>query len=215
MAGSTISLLSVQVAKRRSLVVADRITDSGIGKLPVGSASIEVDGLVGDTVADTRHHGGRDQAVYVYSREDYAWWEEQLGRSLASGIFGENLTISSFGGDEVMIGDRWQIGGVVLETTAPRIPCGKLGAVMKDPNFVKTFRQARRPGFYARVINPGVVAPGTEVTRYPFPSGVSLLDLFDLVYDVDAPAHELQRVLGAPIAERARRNTEDRLARLT
>jgi MOSC domain-containing protein YiiM len=150
----------------------------------------------------------------VYSREDFVWWEEQLGRSLASGIFGENLTISSFGGEEVMIGDRWQIGEVVLETTAPRIPCGKLGAVMKDPSFVKTFRQGRRPGFYARVLNPGVVVPCTEVTRFPSPSGVSVLDLFDLVYDVDAPADELRRVLGAPIAERARRNTEERLARL-
>ncbi len=212
---AAISLLSVRRGGSQSLFVGDRVLESGIRKQPVDSATIGSHGVVGDTVADTRNHGGADQAVYVYSLEDYAWWEEHLQRALPVGIFGENLTFSAFGVGDVMIGDRWRIGEVVLETTAPRIPCGKLGAVMKDPRFAEVFRRGRRPGFYARVLATGVVAPGMEVTRLPGRSGVTLLDLFDLVYNVDAPADELRRVLAAPIAERARRNTEQRLERLT
>ena len=69
-------------------------------------------------------------------------------------------------------------------------------------------------GFGLAPADAGVVAPGMEVARLPGGSGVTLLDLFDLVYDVDAPADELRRVLAAPIAERTRRSTEQRLARL-
>lgn len=112
-----------------------------------------------------------------------------------------------------MIGDRWRIGDVILETTAPRLPCGKLGAITRDPSFAKTFRRGRRPGFYARVMAGGEVTPGMPIERTGVGSGVSLLDLFDLWYDADAPAELLRRVLEAPIAERVRRNTEERLAR--
>lgn len=211
---TAISLLSVRVGRPQSLIVADRVVESGIGKQPVDSATIGTWGVAGDTVADTRNHGGPDQAVYIYSLEDFDRWEGQLQRSLPAGIFGENLTFSSFGAGEVMIGDRWRIGDVIPETSAPRIPCGKLGAVMKDARFVEKFRRGRRPGFYARVIASGFLAPGMEITRIASGSGVGLLDMFDLVYNVDAPADELRRVLGAPIAERARRNAEERLARL-
>ena len=211
---AAISLLAVRVGRPQSLIVADRVVESGIRKQPVDSAMIGTQGVAGDTVADTHSHGGPDQAVYVYSLEDYNWWEGQLQRSLPDGIFGENLTFSSFGVGEVMIGDRWRIGDVILETTAPRIPCGKLGAVMKDARLAKEFRRGRRPGFYARVIAGGVLAPGMQVTKLDSGSGVGLLAMFDLVYNVDAPADDLRRLLEAPIAERARRNAEQRLARL-
>jgi len=49
-------------------------------------------GLVGDQIFDIEHHGGDDQAVYAYAREDYDWWQARLSRRLANGLFGENLT---------------------------------------------------------------------------------------------------------------------------
>ena len=54
-----------------------------------------------------------------------------------------------------------------------------------------------------------------EVERTGIRKGVGLLELFDLAYNVDAPADELRRVLAAPVAERVRLNTEQRLDRLT
>src|ERR1700712_4635634 len=47
-------------------------------------------GLVGDQIGDRQHHGGDDQAVYAYAREDLDVWQEHLGRDLAAGSFGEN-----------------------------------------------------------------------------------------------------------------------------
>lgn len=51
-------------------------------------------GLVGDTVGNPKLHGGDDQAVYAYAREDLDAWETQLHRTLHNGMFGENLTTS-------------------------------------------------------------------------------------------------------------------------
>ena len=42
-------------------------------------------GLVGDFIGDGKHHGGHDQAVYAFQREDLDRWEQRLGRDLLNG----------------------------------------------------------------------------------------------------------------------------------
>lgn len=206
-------LESIQIAAPRTLDVAGRAIETGIFKTSVGDASVGRLGVSGDSVVNRKHHGGPDQAVYVYSAQDYAWWEAELDGELAPGTFGENLTFADFGVGEVMIGDRWRLGEVLLETTAPRIPCATLGAKMADPEFPRRFRAARRPGFYARVVEPGPVRAGIEIQRIATTGTIPLLELFDLVYDREADAPRLQRALLAPVAERARADLERRLAR--
>src|SRR5215813_9955825 len=56
---------------------------------PKGTGEV---GLAGDRVCDVKHHGGPDQAIYAYAREDLDWWEAELARPLHNGMFGENLT---------------------------------------------------------------------------------------------------------------------------
>ena len=84
-------------------------------------------GLVGDTIGNQKFHGGDDQAVYVYAREDLDAWEIQLERTLNNGNFGENLTTSGVDVNAVRIGERWRVGtdGVVLEVSAPRHRAGR------------------------------------------------------------------------------------------
>ena len=53
---------------------------TGIHKQAVDQIALEGAGITGDAVVNTKHHGGPDQAVYVYSAEDYEWWETGLGR---------------------------------------------------------------------------------------------------------------------------------------
>ena len=207
-------LRSIQIATPRTIDVAGRAVETGIFKEPVDTARVGALGLAGDAIVNTKHHGGPDQAVYVYNAEDYAWWEGQLGRGLAAGTFGENLTLSSFGRPPVAIGDRWHIGEVVLETTAPRIPCATFGTKMGDPAWPERFRAARRPGFYARVISGGELRVGMEVDRDQAEVGLSVLDLHDLAFDRQATAERITAALQAPVAERARRDLERRLDRM-
>jgi MOSC domain-containing protein YiiM len=165
-------------------------------------------------VADVENHGGPDQAIYLYSSEDYAWWAQELGSAPPSGTFGENLTLSSFGIERVRIGDRYRVGAALLEVTAPRIPCAVFATRMGEPNWVQRFAEARRPGLYVRVLEPGEVAEGDLVDRIEGEKGSpTVVDLMDVWYDAEPDSRLLERLLESPLAERARSNVERKLAR--
>lgn len=147
---------------------------SGIFKRPqTKPVMIRQLGLENDAIVDTENHGGLDQAVYIYGQPDYDWWAEQLGHDLPPGTFGENLTFSELESQAVRVGDRFQIGNVLLEVTYPRIPCVTLARRMDDPMFVRKFHKAKRPGIYARVLCEGQVEAEMPV-RY-LPAGSSAL----------------------------------------
>ncbi|MFE3901879.1 MOSC domain-containing protein [Streptomyces sp. NPDC059153] len=134
-----------------------RVADPG----PKGSGG---SGLAGDAVCDLRHHGGSDQAVYAFAREELDVWERELGRPLANGAFGENLTTSGLDVSGARIGERWRIGpDLVLEVTSSRIPCRTFAGHVDEKRWVKRFTQAAAPGAYLRVIEPGEIRSGDPV----------------------------------------------------
>lgn len=123
-------------------------------------------GLVGDTIGNHKLHGGDDQAVYAYAREDLDDWERELGRPLTNGMFGENLTTVGVEVTHARIGERWRVGagGLLLEVSAPRTPCRTFKAFLEVNRWVKTFTAAAKPGAYLRVLEPGAVRPGDTIT---------------------------------------------------
>jgi MOSC domain-containing protein YiiM len=107
------------------------------------------------------------------------------------------------------------VGEVLLEVTAPRIPCVTLAARMGDPKFVKRFRAAERPGLYCRVIETGMVRAGDPVSLEPYQGEtVMALELFREFYDKNADETMIRRILAAPIDIRGRREYEAQLAAL-
>jgi len=205
---------SVNVGAEQVLRIGARQVPTGIDKQPVERARIGPLGLECDVVADTENHGGADQAVYLYSREDYAWWEGELDRPLAAGSFGENVTVSSFGEEPVRIGDCFRVGSALLQATAPRIPCSVFATHMGEDAWVKRFAAAERAGVYARVLEPGDVAAGDPVERLD--TGGDSPELVELVrvwYDAAPPRATLERLLATPLAVRARVSLEEKLAR--
>jgi MOSC domain-containing protein YiiM len=129
---------------------------------PKGTGAV---GLAGDRVHDVKHHGGDDQAVYAYAREDLDTWAAELGRELPDGFFGENLTTSGLDVNGALIGERWRIGEhVVLEVSCPRIPCGTFGGWMREEGWIKLFTRWALPGAYLRVIEPGAIRAGDYIT---------------------------------------------------
>ena len=119
--------------------------------------------LEGDRQADPTVHGGYDKAIYAYAREDAEWWERQIGRELVAGNFGENLTTEGIDLTQARVGDRWEVGTVLLEVSEPRQPCFKLGLRMGDPLFPKRFSAALRPGAYLRILRAGELGAGDEI----------------------------------------------------
>jgi MOSC domain-containing protein YiiM len=207
-------LEAVNLGRRETITLGRRQVDTGIAKRPFERARIEPLGLAGDVVADEKNHGGPDQAVYLYGRADYDWWEAELGRPLAPGTFGENLTISELDASRRRPGDRFRIGAVLVELTSPRIPCSVFAHRMGEPRWVKRFAAAGRPGSYARVLEPGEVAVGDPVELIPLAEGPTLLENFRLYYEKTAPVETIERALRAPVGIRERAELERRLAML-
>jgi MOSC domain-containing protein YiiM len=169
---------------------AKRVGTTGINKQPVaGAVAVRPpgpkttglhSGLVGDRIFDIEHHGGDEQAVYAYAREDYDWWQERLGRELPAGLFGENLTTLGVDVNGAVIGEHWLIGdGLVLEPTFGRIPCATFQYKMAEPHWTKTFTRENRTGAYLRVVEPGDVRAGDPVTVVDRPAhGVTIATAF-------------------------------------
>ncbi|MFF7971676.1 MOSC domain-containing protein [Streptomyces sp. NPDC007905] len=167
-------LLSLNLGRPRPVPYTDQPEGvTGIGKQPVeeavrvaapGPKGVGASGVAGDAVCDTRHHGGDDQAVYAYAREDLDDWERELGRPLTNGCFGENLTTAGLDVSGALIGERWRIGsGLVLEVTSGRIPCRTFQGHLGERGWVKRFTRKGVTGAYLRVIEPGEIRAGDPI----------------------------------------------------
>ena len=207
------NLISVNLGQERILQRNGRTERTGIFKLPTDeSVRVTKLGLEGDVIVSKKHHGGPDQAVYVYGTGDYAWWSQELGQDIAPGTFGENLTISALESAQFNIGDYLHIEEVTLQVTAPRIPCNTFAGRMKDPQWVKRFRHAERPGLYCRVIQEGFVKAGDPVSMERYGGDtISIPEMFVDYYKKNKSEETLRRHLRAPIAIRARRDLEKEL----
>jgi len=160
------TLLAISLASPRTIEYRGKSEQTGIFKTPVHTpVHVTPTGLQGDVQIDRENHGGEDKAVYVYSADNYRWWEKELGRNLPFGQFGENFTVSGLTDEEVHIGDVFTIGAIEAQVTQPRVPCYKLGVKMDDPGFVARFHHSGRVGFYLRILKPGEVRAGDRIER--------------------------------------------------
>ena len=156
-------------------------------------------GVVGDEVVTRKHHGGSTQAVYAVAREELDWWGAELGRDLADGMFGENLTTAGLDVDGSVVGERWRVGSTVLEVTGPRVPCATFAAWMGERGWVRRFSERGRTGAYLAVVEPGVVTAGDAVDVVDRPAhGITVPEVFRaFMGDAGLAARVLEaRVLG-------------------
>lgn len=189
---------------------------TGMDKQPVrGRVPVDRLGLAGDQVGDTLHHGGPDQAVYAFAREDLDWWEDELGRPLRDGQFAENLTTRGRDLNEALVGERWEVGSTVLEIALVRIPCNDFKSWQRlngydDRAWVRRFTQRGRPGAYLRVVREGDLAAGDDIRVVHQPGhGVTIETMFRALTTERVLLPQLLAV--DDLARRARRRVDDLL----
>jgi MOSC domain-containing protein YiiM len=190
-------VLSVNVGGVRAFEYNGRPARSAIWKSPLpGRIAARGVNLAGDDQADRQARGGPDKAVYAYAVEDARWWEQEIGRGLAPGEFGENLTTEGVEVNDALVGERWQVGTTVLEVSEPRIPCWRLGVRMNDRVFPRRFTEALRPGAYLRIVVEGDVGAGDEIRVVQRPGhDLTVRDVFR-IYTRDR--EEAGRLLAVP-----------------
>ncbi|HEY7362170.1 MAG TPA: MOSC domain-containing protein [Streptosporangiaceae bacterium] len=161
---ATARVISVNAGRGRDAEWAGRLRRTAIDKRPVpGPVAVGRLGLAGDEQVDKPDHGGYEQALYAYAREDLDWWVERLGRELPSGTFGENITTSGLEVTGALIGEVWRLGSAVVQVTSSRIPCAVFAGWMAERQWVKRFAGAGRTGAYLRVLEEGQVSAGDPV----------------------------------------------------
>jgi MOSC domain-containing protein YiiM len=191
-------VVSVNVGLPRPVLWRGETVLTGIFKEPVdGPVRVAGINLDGDSQADRTVHGGANKAVYVYPAEHYTYWEEELGRDLPWGMFGENLTLA--GGrleGSLAIGDRLSIGTAEFVVAQPRLPCFKLGIRFDDPHMIRRFVASRRSGYYLRIAGDGFVAAGDLVETVACDTArVSVSEIWSLVTREQDDTDALRRAL--------------------
>ena len=155
-------LLAISVALPATIDFESRTVVTGICKEPVDTPVMARKlGLAGDGQADLDAHGGGDKAIYVYSNDNYRYWQQQFEwPEIIYGRFGENLTVEGMTDEQIHIGDTLTIGALKVQVTQPRIPCYKLGLKMGMADFPRRFLRSGRVGFYLRVLEEAEISVG-------------------------------------------------------
>lgn len=160
------ALISLNVGKPIAVEYQGKVLETGIYKEPIqGDVFLGKEQIDGDGQADLVNHGGADKAVCVYPYEHYAYWENQLGKSLQYAAFGENLTVTGMLESDVCIGDVYQVGEAILQVSQPRFPCYKLSQKHGVADLPAQFLKTGYSGFYFRVLGEGFLNSTSRVDQ--------------------------------------------------
>jgi MOSC domain-containing protein YiiM len=140
------------------------ISRGGLPKRAIAEGDLTEAGFAGDSWAHPRIHGGPDQAVLLIANEAIEWLRAK-GFPVYPGALGENLTTTGFDHASWRTGQRYRAGEAIVELTKLREPCKQLDiygpAIKKE--IAKNWALG---GFYARVVRPGLVFPGSVMSLF-------------------------------------------------
>lgn len=191
------TLQALSIGMPRSLKTVDgKDFVSAICKQAADEAFLSVDGFKGDGIADTKHHGGPDRAVCMYSEEHYALWEKQFSCTLSPSTFGENLTVGGMLEDKVCIGDIYQVGDAVIQVTQGRVPCSTISQRTGLPGLMKEMIKTGLTGYLCRVVEEGMVHSNSTITLLQRdPNNVSILYANEVYFQRPKDQDGLKRIL--------------------
>lgn len=208
---SSLGLTIAAVATGTLAPLSPHTVTSGIDKQPVaGQVAVTYDGLAGDAQGDTRHHGGPEKAVHHYPRDHYAAWHAELGALptlSASAAFGENLSLTGLTEADVSIGDLFRAGTALLQISQGRQPCWRLNARFGVADMARRVQASGRTGWYYRVIEEGVIAPGDRLALVDRPAAAwTIARLCRTLYADPLNRDELREIAALPMLADGWRN---------
>lgn len=146
---------------------------SGIDKRPVEKAEVNELGMLNDVQVDKRFHGGPERALHQFALSSYETIIKQcplLHKKAWPGSIGENISSDTMADDTVCIGDIYQIGGIKVQVSSPRIPCWKISHKFNFKGVDKVIASHAITGWYYRVLESGEVKVGDEITLLERPN---------------------------------------------
>ncbi len=153
----------------QGLIYSLNVSDGGVPKWPIESATINALGITEDHQSDHGAHGGPIRALCLYSVEVLQALAEE-GHDVYPGATGENITLEGIDWDIVRPGARLRLGEqVLIEITSFTEPCWKNACWFTDGDYSR-MDDAVFPGWarvYAKVIEGGEVQRGQRAEVIP------------------------------------------------
>ena len=155
-------IISTNIAKPHFVTINGKKQRTGIFKKPVNQPIyLEKETVKSDEVSNRLVHGGEFKACYLFSAENYPYWENLYANiEWYYGMLGENLTVKNLDETKILIGNIYKVGEALIEITQPREPCNTFAAKMGSPRILKQFIAHGKPGTYVRVLKEGFVTTG-------------------------------------------------------
>lgn len=201
---------SLQISDIKTINDENKTWQTGSFKTPIQKAEITTTGIKGDKVADTKHHGGIDKAVFANSYKNYAKWQSflKLDKPLEYGALAENLTVEKIDEDDVFIGDIHQIGEVILEVSQPREPCWKIGQKWHNKYFTKYIYDSGETGWYYRVLKTGMINQDDEIKLLKRVNDtISIKKANEILREPKNHPHEVNYLLNLDVLSEAWKNS--------
>lgn len=205
-------VISTNIAQPTTIQWRGQEVLTGIYKYGVDTPIfLDTEDVENDHVLDRRYHGGVDKACYLYSADHYPFWKDRYPElKWEWGMFGENLTVSGLNESNIRIGDRFQIGGAVVQVSQPRQPCFKLGVRFGDQKVVDDFWNLPFSGIYVRVLQPGNVSKGDRFTLSESnPDSLSVSQVFSIFRSKRTDFDLIKKAIAEPfLAESCRKDIQ-------
>lgn len=135
-------------------------------KLAVPAGEVSTAGLSGDRQRNRQHHGGPERALCLFSLERILALQRE-GHPIYPGAIGENVTLSGVEWSLLVPNVQLRLGETVeIVITSYTFPCSNITSAFADGNMNRV-SQKKHPGWsrlYARVLQPGRIAPGDPLT---------------------------------------------------
>ncbi|TVY43876.1 Phthalate 4,5-dioxygenase oxygenase reductase subunit [Lachnellula subtilissima] len=121
----------------------------------------------GDDERAWEGHAGPDNALHHYDSQHYKSWRQELpdrAHLFEVGAFGENIVSDNMTEETVCVGDILSFGvEVVVQVSKPRPPCYKLNHRFEVKDMSLRSQNAKRTGWYYRVLKEGLIQAGDEI----------------------------------------------------
>lgn len=153
------------------MIVQVSISPGGVPNGAIDEAHVTERGIEGDGWRHPQFHGTRKRAILLVTAEGIGHLAAQ-GFPVFYGALGENLTTRGLDRRTLRIGQRFCAGEAVIELAEVRTPCsalsvyGNIQSGMYDAGVAAGDTASPvwgMSGFYASVIQPGVVRPNDRV----------------------------------------------------
>lgn len=144
-----------------------RKTPSSIIKQPFQTLNVRFDGALEDEQGNKKLHGGPEMALHQYSQFGYQVLKnhfESIADRFVIGSIGENISAPDMTDENVLIGDIYKIGTVILQVSSPRAPCVKINQRYFYKGIDLFIANQGITGWYYRVLREGKITIGDSIS---------------------------------------------------